>query len=390
MAEKILVVDDDLDTLRLVGLMLQRQGYQILAASNGMQALTLAQAEKPNLILLDVMMPDVDGYEVTRRLRSNPVTAPIPIIMFTAKTLVDDKVMGFESGVDDYLTKPTQPRELFAHVKAVLARSQKATSVATAAPAPPKERGHVIGVMAAKGGLGVSTLTINLGISIQQRTRQQVIVAEFRPGEGSIGLDLGYENPEGLNRLLQHTAAEISSKDVEAELVTHKSDVRLLLSSYSPQDVRSIQSCAHFETIARTLVYLANFIVLDLGPGINPITDKVLPICDDIIIVLEPIPNSLIRTHLLANELVSRGYGENRISTVLYNRQRTEMQYSLAQVQKEYAHPIALVFTAAPELTYQASKANQPLVIQHPDNLTSQQFAKLAENITRHVRIKDH
>jgi len=74
MAEKILVVDDDVDTLRLVGLMLQRQGYTITAASSGNQALTLSQADKPDLILLDVMMPDMDGYEVTRRLRSNPST----------------------------------------------------------------------------------------------------------------------------------------------------------------------------------------------------------------------------------------------------------------------------------------------------------------------------
>ncbi len=389
MPEKILVVDDDLDTLRLVGLMLQRQGYQIIAASNGTQAIAIAQAEKPDLILLDVMMPDVDGYEVTRRLRSNPVTGPIPIIMFTAKTLVDDKVMGFESGVDDYLTKPTQPRELFAHVKAVLARGKKPTPVS--APSPPsRERGHVIGVIAVKGGLGVSTLATNLGVSLQQRTHQQTIVAEFRPGEGSIALDLGYLNPEGLNRLLQCSANEISTKVVEAELVTHKSDVRFLLSSFTPSDARYLQAATTFESIARTLAYMAHYIVLDLGPGISSITDKVLALCDEIIIVLEPIPSSITRTQLLAEELAHRGFGEGRVSTVLYNRQRTEMQYSLAQVQKEYNHAIALVFTAAPELTYQAAKANQPLVIQHPDNLTSQQFAKLADNTTKHVRSKEY
>lgn len=388
MPEKILVVDDDLDTLRLVGLMLQRQGYQIIAATNGTQAITLTQAEKPDLVLLDIMMPDVDGYEVTRRLRSNPVTKHIPIIMFTAKTMVDDKVLGFESGVDDYLTKPTQPRELFAHVKAVLARGRK--TAPDSVPQPPRERGYVIGVMTVKGGLGVSTLAVNLGVSLQQRTHMQTIVAEFRPGQGSIALDLGYLNPEGITRLLQCPANEISNKALEAELVTHKTEVRFLFSSYLPSDARYVQASNHFETIARTLSYMANFIILDLGPGISPITDKVLPICDEIIIVMEPIPNSITRTHLLAEELASRGFGEGRVSTVLYNRQRTEMQYSLTQVQKEYQHPIALVFTAAPELTYQSSKANQPLVIQHPDNLTSQQFSKLADNIAKHMRNKEH
>jgi DNA-binding response OmpR family regulator len=109
MPEKILIIDDDVDTLRLVGLMLQRQGYQISAAPNGSQGLTKALEERPDLILLDVMMPDMDGYEVTRRLRKNPATATIPILMFTAKTQLDDKVTGFEVGADDYLTKPTHP-----------------------------------------------------------------------------------------------------------------------------------------------------------------------------------------------------------------------------------------------------------------------------------------
>jgi DNA-binding response OmpR family regulator len=86
MPEKILVVDDDVDTLRLVGLMLQRQGYEIVAASSGRQALSMARSDDPDLIILDVMMPDMDGYEVTRRLRSDQSTSTIPIIMFTAKT----------------------------------------------------------------------------------------------------------------------------------------------------------------------------------------------------------------------------------------------------------------------------------------------------------------
>src|SRR5260221_4669309 len=123
MAEKILIVDDDIDSLKLIGLMLQRQGYDISAASAGAQAISKASTESPDLIILDVMMPDMDGYEVCRRLRADAATQGIPIIMFTAKTLVDDKVTGFEAGADDYLTKPTHPAELASRVKAVLARS---------------------------------------------------------------------------------------------------------------------------------------------------------------------------------------------------------------------------------------------------------------------------
>ncbi|HVU12446.1 MAG TPA: response regulator, partial [Phototrophicaceae bacterium] len=120
MAEKILVVDDDIDSLKLIGLMLQRNGYEVIAANAGNQALTRAASDHPDLIILDIMMPDMNGYEVSRRLRRNPETQNIPIIMFTAKTLIDDKVAGFEAGADDYLTKPTHPAELASRVKAIL------------------------------------------------------------------------------------------------------------------------------------------------------------------------------------------------------------------------------------------------------------------------------
>ena len=124
MADRVLLVDDDPDTLRLVSIMLQRQGYDVGAASSGTHALSMIEKEQPDLILLDVMMPDIDGFEVARRIRSNPSSANVPIIMFTAKAQVEDRVKGFEAGADDYLTKPTQPRELFAHMKAVLNRSK--------------------------------------------------------------------------------------------------------------------------------------------------------------------------------------------------------------------------------------------------------------------------
>src|SRR5215207_3973068 len=146
MSEKILIIDDDLDTLRLVGLMLQRQGYQISAATNGQQGLDKAFEEAP-----DMMMPDMDGYEVTRRLRRNPSTMETPILMFTAKTQLDDKVIGFEVGANDYLTKPTHPSELQARVKTLLSRAD--IKKETAGAMKSDNQGFVIGIVGARGGL---------------------------------------------------------------------------------------------------------------------------------------------------------------------------------------------------------------------------------------------
>ncbi len=202
MSEKILIVDDDLETLRLVGLMLQRQGYQIVAANNGSQGINLAKNEKPDLIVLDVMMPDMDGYSVTRELRKEPTTSDTPILMFTAKSQVDDKVAGYEAGVDDYLTKPVHPVELVAHIKALLARRKPSKAQET----PPVQKGYTIGILAAKGGLGVSTLALNLAIAIFERTKSDIIAAEMVPGSGTWGMELGYANSQGLSNLLKNTS----------------------------------------------------------------------------------------------------------------------------------------------------------------------------------------
>ena len=201
MSEKILIIDDDLDTLRLVGLMLQRQGYQISAATNGQQGLDKAFEEDPDLILLDVMMPDMDGYEVTRRLRRNPSTMETPILMFTAKTQLDDKVIGFEVGANDYLTKPTHPSELQARVKTLLSRANDKKEAAGIAGRD-ESQGYVIGVLGARGGLGTTTLAVNLAASLHARTKSEVVVTEMLPGQGALALDLGTTSAKGLVDLL--------------------------------------------------------------------------------------------------------------------------------------------------------------------------------------------
>lgn len=387
MPEKILLVDDDVDTLRLVGLMLQRQGYQIIAANNGEQALTIAQSENPDLILLDIMMPDMDGYDVTLRLRENPSTSAIPIIMFTAKNQVDDKVTGFEVGADDYLTKPTQPRELYAHIRAVLSRERNIASTPTLRSREHR-RGYIIGILGAKGGLGVSTMALNLGICMQKLTEREIIIAEFRPGEGDIALMLGINNPAGFADLVSQNPHSITAEHVSSHLINHKHKVKLLLASYKPNDTQYITYQDHFDSITSHLASLADYVVIDLGPSLPPITSKMLPNCDELIVVIESNPINVFRSQTIIDELRSRGFGEGRLHVVLYNRQRIDTQYSLLQVQQDLRYPVSLVFTAAAELNLQAVKNKVPLVIFNPDNITSQQFSRLAENIIKRVQVR--
>ena len=122
----ILVIDDEKDLIKLIDLHLSKEGYLVIGAKNGIEGLDIALKHKPDLILLDIMMPKLDGLEVCKRLKSATETSRIPVVMLTAKAQETDKVIGLELGADDYITKPFSPRELVARVKAVLRRSEPA------------------------------------------------------------------------------------------------------------------------------------------------------------------------------------------------------------------------------------------------------------------------
>ena len=116
---KILVVDDERHIVRLIQVNLERQGYQVVTAHDGKEALEKVASEKPDLVVLDVMMPYMDGFEVLRTLRRNPETAELPVIMLTAKAQDQDVFRGWPEGVDMYLTKPFNPQELLTFVKRI-------------------------------------------------------------------------------------------------------------------------------------------------------------------------------------------------------------------------------------------------------------------------------
>lgn len=122
MKDKILVVDDEPDALDLIQFNLKAAGFEVVTADDGAEALKKARSTLPALVVLDVMLPEVDGLEVCKTLRREPETAAIPIIMLTAKAAEIDRVLGLELGADDYLTKPFSPRELVLRVKALLRR----------------------------------------------------------------------------------------------------------------------------------------------------------------------------------------------------------------------------------------------------------------------------
>ncbi len=124
MKPKILVVDDEPDALELLGFKLREAGFAPIFATDGLKALAAVRAERPDLVVLDLMLPELDGLEVCKLMRRDPATAGIPVLMLTAKAAEMDRVVGLELGADDYVTKPYSPRELVLRIRKLLKRTQ--------------------------------------------------------------------------------------------------------------------------------------------------------------------------------------------------------------------------------------------------------------------------
>jgi two-component system alkaline phosphatase synthesis response regulator PhoP len=121
--QKILVVDDEKALISLVALHMRTAGYEVLMAHDGWSAIDICKRDKPDLVILDLMLPKLNGWEVCRRLRQDQETKDVAVVMLSARGEVEDKLRGFDVGADDYVTKPFSPRELVARVKRILART---------------------------------------------------------------------------------------------------------------------------------------------------------------------------------------------------------------------------------------------------------------------------
>jgi MinD-like ATPase involved in chromosome partitioning or flagellar assembly len=231
---------------------------------------------------------------------------------------------------------------------------------------------------------------INLAVALHQESNQSVIAAELRPGQGTISLDLGFNNPLGLINLLQMKAEDISRQQVEAALVEHDSGIHLLLSSYQPSDSQFLLAIPQFNKIVKQLAHLADFTVLDLGPSLPPQSEKALEVCDQIFVVVEPETNAVAHTKALLDDLSLRVLGLDRINVVVFNRFRSDLKLSKSQIQDQLGHAAPYIFTPALDVAIRSAQSKTPMILaegeesnaQHQNNL--QQLMAIAQAITAH------
>jgi MinD-like ATPase involved in chromosome partitioning or flagellar assembly len=192
-------------------------------------------------------------------------------------------------------------------------------------------------------------------------------------------MDLGLTGGKELNNLLSGDAIEITREKARAALTPHVSGIQLLAASENPRDIHLTSRVANYEALVSRLSTLSRFIILDLGVGLPPFVQHILPMCMERVVVVEGMPNSIHQSRVLIDEIAAIGIDRKTVTAVLNNRVRSETQMPWTQVQEKLGHSIAVTLTPAPELFYQAARMQTPAVVCQPTNVTAQQFFKLAD-----------
>lgn len=378
MSKKILAIDDHRDTLQLIELALQRHDYEVLGATSGQEGIELAIEEQPDLILLDFMMPGMDGIAVCKLLREHPTLQTVPIIMFTAKVHADDKRGSFEVGADDYLTKPTKPAELLQRVEALLSRRQHdrpqedepAPLAMPASPAP-----ALISVLGARGGAGATTVAVNLAVCLADGGQETMLV-DLDVGQGHVGLYLGHDVERDVMDWLNLPAGSLE-ETLADHLIEHENRLHLLLSRARPDvALRETQLAALLAVLRK----IEHPVVIDLGRHPGDTMRPLLEQSDTLVLCLRPERPALNSARHLLDYLreVTGRTDHVRLLMIDYD-QNGDLPRSL--VENYLDAPLFDVFKIKPGQISRALNRSQPLVHTPGMNELQEQVQALARQV---------
>jgi len=372
MKAKILIVDDEPNLLRMLEYSLQVEGYTIILASNGQEALYKVKREQPDLAILDVMLPDMSGLEICQRLRSSVQTLTLPVIMLSARGQVADKVAGLQAGADEYVTKPVDPNELVARVAALLARTRRLRQTQ---PAP---SGKVIGFIGAKGGTGTTTVALNVAAALANQGKN-VVAVELRSSFGAFAAQLGGAPLDNLSELLELEPTALTEEVVSARLAHHPSGLRLL---FGPQKVEQFKSILYTQAqaIIKGLSSQAEYTIIDLAHYPAEANWAALQLCSSIALVMEPNLSSLMGAKIMLDLLKAWGVSRGLVGVVVVNQRSSKV--NLDELRRQLGCGIIGVIPPAAEVSLAAQAQGIPLVLYQPQNLAAIQLNEVAARLS--------
>lgn len=373
MKKKILVIDDHPDTMQMIELSLERLGYQVLGARNGREGIALAQAEQPHLILLDVMMPDMNGYEVCRAIRQHEQLAEVPVIMFSAKTEAADKLAGFNAGADDFLTKPTRPNELAERVQFLLNRNGDQPNMPLAFR-PGGETTGIIVLIGARGGVGTTTAAINIAASLAAAGRE-TILADLDLVHGHVAGYLNEPVRQNIGQLFEMPVDEWP-ETIDAYLLDRTEHWQLLLSRSYLQEA-PLLSEARVDRLMDLLANTGRTTVVDLGMQLGPPVLPALRRAGHLLLCLRPERAALDAARQLLPYLRQQRPVEETLHVVMFDY-RMGAGLPRTAVENYIQYPLLDEVHIYGEDLAQAVNAGQALVEKHPHAPVSHRFQELA------------
>jgi pilus assembly protein CpaE len=372
MATRVLVVDDDLNIQRVLVFALKQEGYEVTVASDGAAGVEMALDARPDLILMDVAMPKLDGYAATQQIRAaEKGVGRVPIIMLTSEADVEQRVRGLRAGADDDIVKPFHPLELMARIKALLAQGGAPSTAKPGSDAP--TLGKLCAFYPAKGGVGTTTIAINTAIALarEMQRRTSLIDANLQFGDLRVFLDLGLDTPS--------IVSAVSEPDLDLDLfrtmmVSHRSGIDLLLAPPTPAaaDIvveRQRQSPAAITNMLGFARRLYDYTLVDMSQGIDDFNLQLFDEADVIFVVMTADLSCLKNVPLVLETMVSLGYEQGKVQLVL-NRSNayTGINVSNAesalgrkidyQIINEYRGAISALNSGEP---FMSSRADAPL-----------------------------
>jgi pilus assembly protein CpaE len=318
-ATKVLVVDDDLNIQRVLVFTLKQEGYEVMVASDGATGVTMAKESLPDLVLMDVSMPKLDGYTATQQIRAAEQSGRrVPIIMLTSEADVGERVKGLRAGADDDIVKPFHPLELMARIKALLARNGTALATASADKAT---LGKLLVFYGAKGGVGTTTIAINTAIALagEMGRRTALIDANLQFGDLRVFLDQGMDTASIVNA--------VSEPDLDVELLRklmhrHHTGVDLLLAPPSPEAADIVVERQRNDPAAITGLLnlsrkLYDYTMVDMVKTIDDFNLQLFDEADTIYVVMTADLSCLKNVRLVIETMEHLGYKKEKVQLVL-------------------------------------------------------------------------
>lgn len=380
-ATKVLVVDDDLNIQRVLVFTLKQEGFEVHVAADGQAGVEMAASLEPDLILMDVAMPTLDGYAATQQIRANESGRRVPIIMLTAEADVEQRVRGLRAGADDDIVKPFHPLELMARIKALLSRS--GGGLAKRSAAEPTALGRLICFYGAKGGVGTTTLAINSAIALQRNSRRVALMdANLQLGDERVFLDLSLDSPSIVNA--------ISEPDLDADLfkklmVRHHSGIELLLAPPNPEqaDIVVERQRTQPESMSNILGLLRrtyDYTLVDMAKTIDDFNLQLFDEADIIYVVMTADLSCLKNVRLVLETMDSLGYERGKAQLVL-NRSNAYTGINVDNAESALGRKIDHQIVNEYRGAISALNSGEPFMSSRPDGPLGQNVARFASEI---------